>query len=289
MKALASYVHGKGLKLGIYSSPGPRTCGGFEGSYGHEAQDAKMWAEWGIDYLKYDWCSASRIWKDEDMRAAYQVMGEALQKTGRPIVYSLCQYGRAGVGDWGPKVGGNLWRTTFDIRDQWESMAQIGFSQHDWAKYAQPGRWNDPDMLEVGNGGMTATEYRTHFSLWAMIAAPLIAGNDLRAMSAETKEILTNREVIAVNQDKLGKGGARRLLKGEVEVWVKDLEKGEMAVALFNKGAGEAEVSVTMTELGVAGGRPVRDLWGHRDLGAKTVLTTKVAGHGVVMWRVEGR
>ncbi|HVW83116.1 MAG TPA: glycoside hydrolase family 27 protein, partial [Bryobacteraceae bacterium] len=176
MKALAAYVHSKGLKLGIYSSPGPRTCGGFEGSYGHEELDSKTFAEWGIDFLKYDWCSASRVWQDSDMRAAYQKMGDALEKSGRKIVYSLCQYGRADAGEWGPLVGGNLWRTTGDIRDSWQSMSSIGFSQSDLAKFTRPGWWPDPDMLEIGNGGMTPLEYRTHMSLWAMISAPLIAG-----------------------------------------------------------------------------------------------------------------
>ena len=156
MKALANYVHGKGLKIGIYSGPGPRTCANYEGSYGHEEQDAKQYAAWGMDYLKYDWCSASAIYKDDDMQAVYQKMGDALLASGRPIVFSLCQYGRDNVEHWGPSVGGNLWRTTGDIQDNWKSMATIGFGQNDLAKWAAPGHWNDPDMLEIGNGGMTA-------------------------------------------------------------------------------------------------------------------------------------
>ena len=219
MKALADYVHSKGLKLGIYSSPGPTTCGGFTGSYGHEEIDARTWAGWGIDYLKYDWCSASRVWKDEDMQAVYQRMGEALRKTGRPIVYALCQYGRNRVQDWGNQVGASLWRTTFDIRDQWASMEQIGFAQSELAYASKPGSFNDPDMLEVGNGGMTATEYRTHFSLWAMVASPLLTGNDIRSMDQATRDILLNKEVIAVNQDKLGLGGRRVAREGSTEVW----------------------------------------------------------------------
>src|SRR5579884_1955950 len=167
MKALADYVHSKGLKLGIYSSPGPKTCAGYEGSYGHEEQDAKTYAAWGIDYLKYDWCGARNIYKDDEMQAVYQKMGDALQASGRPIVYSLCQYGRQEVWEWGPDVGGNLWRTTGDIRDSWDSMSKIGFNQDELAPYAAPGHWNDPDMLEIGNGGMTDTEYRTHMSLWS--------------------------------------------------------------------------------------------------------------------------
>jgi alpha-galactosidase len=288
MKALAAYVHGKGLKLGIYSSPGPRTCGGFEGSYAHEDIDAKTWAEWGIDYLKYDWCSASRIWKDSDMQAVYQRMGKALEKAGRPMVYSLCQYGRAEVGAWGPKVAGNLWRTTFDIRDTWQSMSQIGFAQHEWAKYARPGNWNDPDMLEVGNGGMNGTEYRTHFSLWAMVASPLIAGHDVRSMSEETAAILLNREVIAVNQDKLGNGGRRVAQQGETEVWTKALDRKAVAVALFNKGEAEAEVSADWTQLGLSGKYKVRDLWAKKGLAAASErVSAKVPAHGVVMLRLE--
>lgn len=287
MKALAAYVHGKGLKLGIYSSPGPRTCGGFEGSYGHEEIDAKTWADWGIDYLKYDWCSASRIWKDGDMNAAYQKMAEAIRKTGRPIVFSLCQYGRANVQQWGPNVSGNLWRTTGDIRDQWQSMDRIGFSQGELAAYAAPGRWNDPDMLEVGNGGMTPIEYRTHFSLWALLAAPLIAGNDLRSMTPETKEILTNKEVIAVDQDKLGKGGYAVSKKGTVEVWAKPLDHGAFAVGLFNRGEAEADASVKWEELKLNGKLKVRDLWAHADRGSVADgFSAKVAPHGVVMIRV---
>src|SRR3954447_24776872 len=178
MKALADYVHSKGLKIGIYSSPGPNTCAGYLGSYGHELQDAKTYAAWGMDYLKYDWCGAGSMYKNEEMQPLYQKMGDALHSVGRPIVYSLCQYGNADVWKWGPDVGGNLWRTTGDIKDTWESMAKIGFDQNDLAPYAGPGHWNDPDMLEIGNEGMTETEYRTHMSLWALLASPLLAGND---------------------------------------------------------------------------------------------------------------
>jgi alpha-galactosidase len=287
MRALADYVHSKGLKIGIYSSPGPRTCGGFEGSYGHEEQDAKMYAEWGIDYLKYDWCSASRIWKDTDMRAAYQKMGDALQATGRPIVYSLCQYGRADVQEWGPQVGGNLWRTTGDIRDTYASMAKIGFAQSELAKYAGPGHWNDPDMLEVGNGGMTADEYRTHFSLWSMIAAPLIAGNDLRINNPEIAAILLNKEVIAIDQDALGKGGTRVAHDGDVEVWAKPLASGDYAVAIFNRGASETKGTAAWKDFGWSGKHAVRDLWAHADRGDPVdAYSASVPSHGVVMVRV---
>ena len=181
MKSLADYVHGKGLKLGIYSSPAAKTCAGFEGSLGHEEQDAQTYAKWGIDYLKYDWCKSSGSL--DEMKTSYTKMRDALKKTGRPIVLSLCQYGWNKVWVWGESVGGNLWRTTGDITDEYRVMAEIGFNQNGLEKYAGPGHWNDPDMLEVGNGGMNDDEYRTHMSLWAILAAPLIAGNDLSKMT----------------------------------------------------------------------------------------------------------
>jgi alpha-galactosidase len=287
MKALADYVHSKGLKLGIYSSPGPRTCANFEGSYGHEEIDAKTWATWGIDYLKYDWCSASRIWKEQDMRAVYQRMGEALQKSGRPIVYSLCQYGLASVQEWGPAVGGNLWRTRGDIMDQWQSMIGIALSQSSLAPSAKPGSWNDPDMLEVGNGGMTETEYGTHFGLWAIVAAPLIAGNDLRNMDEATRSILLNREVIAINQDPLGKAGHRVSKNGDGEVWAKPLSGGAYAVGLINTAGEPKQMSVAWSDLNVAGAPKVRDVWRQADIGrVKGALKATVPGHGMMIVRV---
>ena len=287
MKALADYVHGKGLKLGIYSSPGPFTCAGYEGSYGHEEQDARTYAAWGIDYLKYDWCSAARIYKDDEMQAVYQKMGDALRASGRDIVYSLCQYGRNNVWTWGPQVGGNLWRTTGDISDSWESMSRIGFSQDALAPYAGPGHWNDPDMLEIGNGGMTDTEYRTHMSLWALLAAPLLAGNDLRNMTPATVEILTNSDVIAVDQDPLGRQGRRVRAEGDVEVWDKPLASGEHAVGLFNRSAARTRVAVRWSDLDLTGKQAIRDLWSHRDIGEfEADYGTDVDPHGVVLLRV---
>ncbi len=287
MKALADYVHSKGLKLGIYSSPGPRTCGGFEGSYGHEETDARTWAKWGIDYLKYDWCSASRLWKDEDMRAVYQRMGEAIRATGRHMVYSLCQYGRAGVESWGPLVGGNLWRTTFDIFDNWPSMTRNVSAQEALAGSAAPGRWNDPDMLEIGNGGMTTTEYRTHFSLWAIAAAPLIAGNDVRALDADTRDILLNKEVIAVNQDRLGKQGRRVMQQGDIDIWLRNLSGRAYALAVVNRGNAEVEVNIKWADLTLPANLRARDLWLHRDLGRLAEgYPGRVPAHGVVLLRL---
>ncbi len=283
MKALADYVHAKGLKLGIYSSPGPKTCAGFEGSFQHEEQDAKTYAAWGIDYLKYDWCSAARVYQPASMQPAYAKMGRALAATGRSIVYSLCQYGLLDVGEWGAKVGGNLWRTTGDIRDTWASMSAIGFDQQSGReKYAGPGRWNDPDMLEAGNGGMTDTEYRTHMSLWALLAAPLLAGNDLRSVPSDTLAILTNKEVIAVDQDPLG-AQARRVSKdGDLEVWARKLQDGGMAVGLFNRGPNAARVVARFADLGLTGKYLVRDLWAHADRGdLADHFAAEVPSHGV--------
>src|SRR5260370_560838 len=266
MKALADYVHSKGLKIGIYSSPGPNTCAGYEGSYGHEEQDAKTYAGWGIDYLKYDWCGARNLYTDQEMQAVYQRMGDALQASGRPIVYSLCQYGLNDVWKWGPDVGGNLWRTTGDIRDAWDSMNKIGFNQDQLAPFAAPGHWNDPDMLEIGNGSMTDSEYRTHMSLWSMLAAPLIAGNDVRNMSASIHDILTNREVIAIDQDKAGHQARRVWQSGQQEVWFRELAGGDTAVAVFNRAPGDAKVTFRWADAGVRKTPScIRDLWQHTE------------------------
>ncbi|HTB10545.1 MAG TPA: hypothetical protein VK752_03190 [Bryobacteraceae bacterium] len=285
MKALADYVHGLGMKLGIYSSPGPRTCAGFEGSYQHEEQDAKTFAAWGIDYLKYDWCSASRIFEVSSMPAVFAKMGQALADAGRPIVYSLCQYGMLNVGEWGAKAGGNVWRTTHDIRDTWASMAALGFDeQMGLEKYAGPGHWNDPDMLEVGNGGMSMDEYRTHMSLWSILAAPLMAGNDVRNMPPEITAILQNKEVIAVDQDAWGKQGARVAKNGDLEVWSRQLAGGAIAVGLFNRGAERAKVTARWADLGITGSKSVRDLWAHADREKVSgEYSADVASHGVVM------
>lgn len=284
MKALADYVHAKGMKLGIYSSPGPKTCGGYEGSYGHELQDAKAYAQWGIDYLKYDWCSAGRIYRNEELQAVYQRMGDALQATGRPIVYSLCEYGMGDVWKWGPSVGANLWRTTGDITDHWSALDYTGFAQSDLGPYAAPGHWNDPDMLEVGNGGMTDDEYRAHMSLWALLAAPLLAGNDVRTMSPATREILLNSEVIAVDQDAAGIPAKRLSKRGDLEVWSRPLSGGSFAVGLFNRGLTDADVSVRWLELGVSRAQDVHDLWSHVTTeNVRESYTHKVPPHGVAL------
>jgi alpha-galactosidase len=288
MKALADYVHSKRLKLGIYSSPGPRTCANYEGSYGHEEQDAQTYAAWGVDYLKYDWCSAAKVYKPSEMQAVYKKMHDALERTGRPIVYSLCQYGMERVWEWGPSVGGNLWRTTDDIRDNYESMCFIGFGQNGLQKFAGPGHWNDPDMLEVGNGKMTHDEYLTHMSLWCILAAPLLAGNDVSKMTPATLEILTNPEVVVVDQDPKGVEGHRVSQVGPLEVWVKPLQDGSQAVGLFNRGESVNPVTLNFRDIGVTGSATVRDLWAHKDLGSfQDHFTASVAVHGVVMINVK--
>lgn len=287
MKALADYVHSKDLKLGIYSSPGPRTCAGYEGSYLHEEQDARTYAAWGIDYLKYDWCSASLVYGPGEMAQAYEKMALALRATGRPIVFSLCQYGWLDVGSWGAEVGGNLWRTTGDISDRYASMAANGFSQNGRESAAGPDHWNDPDMLEIGNGGMTDTEYQTHLSLWAILAAPLLAGNDLSAMTPDIRDILTNREVIAVDQDKLGRQGFRVSKDGDLEIWKRPLAGGAVAVGLFNRGPAAASMSVRWSDLGIKNNPKIRDLWAHRNLQAPGSYSAQVSSHGVVLLRVK--
>lgn len=296
MKALADYVHAKGLKLGIYSSPGPKTCAGYEGSYGHEAQDARTYEAWGIDYLKYDLCSLGQMMlATKSMEVAqtmqldaYRKMGEALRGTGRPIVYSFCQYGVGQVWRWAPSLGGNLWRTTGDISDKYERMMFIGLGQAGLSKFAHPGAWNDPDMLEIGNGGMSNDEYRTHMSLWALLAAPLLAGNDLTNMTPDTLALLTNREVIAIDQDAAGHQGDRFWSEGSLEVWAKPLSSGAIAVGLFNTSIAPAPMTLTYGSIGIAHPRKVRDVWAHADIkpdGAS--YTALVPEHGAVLLRIE--
>jgi alpha-galactosidase len=286
MKALTDYVHSKGLRIGLYSSPGPKTCAGFEGSLGHEEQDAQTYADWGFDYLKYDWCQDTGT--PEQMRAAYTKMHDALTKTGRPIVLSLCQYGWGSVWEWGASVGGNLWRTTGDIEDNYESMTRIGFSQAGIEKYAGPGHWNDPDMLEVGNGGMSEDEYRTHMSLWSILAAPLIAGNDLTKMTPYTMDMLTNRDVIAVDQDPLGKQGFPVVQEGPFEVWQKPMSDGSVVVGLFNRSKEADKMTAYFPHLGLPDHATVRDLWLKKDLGTfHEKFAVIVPAHGVVLVRLK--
>jgi alpha-galactosidase len=301
MKALADYVHSKGLKIGIYSSPGPKTCAGYEGSLGHEQQDAALYASWGIDYLKYDLCSfipavmqkQAPSDKPAQMRlmiAAYDKMNRALKATGRPIVYSFCQYGWDAVWEWAPATGGNLWRTTGDIQPDWDRIYAILSQQEGLEKYSGPGQWNDPDMLEVGNGKLSLAENRTHFSLWAMLAAPLLAGNDLPHMKLEIHAILTNKDVIAIDQDRLGRQGARIYSDGEVDVWARHLAGGAVAIAVVNAGSDRYPTHpfhLNLRKLGLAATETGKDLWTGKTIELTQNMPLDLASHDVLLVRID--
>lgn len=305
MKALADYVHSKGLKLGIYSDAGWKTCGGKPGSRGYEFQDAQQYARWGVDYLKYDWCNADSL----KASGSYATMRDAIRRAGRPMVFSICEWGDNQPTTWAPAIG-HLWRTTGDITSCWDcemshgtwsqwGVLQILDKQKPLRKFAGPGHWNDPDMLEVGNG-MTATEDRAHFAMWAMLAAPLIAGNDLRAMSAEVRSVLTNTEIVAVDQDSLGvQGYPHKAMMNGVEIWFKPLVGGDWAMAILNRGSAPQAVAFDFSKENVGDGLSnrnaefgkttyrVRDLWNKRDAGTTAqMLSATVAAHGVEMYRL---
>jgi alpha-galactosidase len=294
IKALADYIHGKGLKFGIYTDVGTMTCAKRPGSIGHEYQDAKQYATWGVDYLKEDWCNTL---PGQNSESSYTLMRNALAASGRPIVFSICEWGSTKPWLWAGPIG-NLWRATPDIQDCWDckknwgggGVAQILDLMNGLETYAGPGHWNDPDMLEVGNGGMSTEEYRAHFSMWAMLAAPLLAGNDISNMTADTKEILLNKDVIAIDQDALGQQGRRVKKTGDLEVWSKQLQDGGRAVALLNRGAAAAKISVAWTDLGYPDtvSASVRDLWTKKESSmVKGGYSVEVPSHGVVMVRVK--
>ena len=300
MKTLGDYIHAKGLRFGVYSSPGPKTCAGYTGSYQFEQKDADTYAAWGVDYLKYDWCSyravANKGANLDELKKPYLVMREALDRCGRDIVYSLCQYGMGDVWKWGAEVGGNLWRTTGDIGDTWKSVSTIGFAQTGKEEFAGPGHWNDPDMLVVGKVGWGANvaptklapnEQVTHITLWCMLAAPLLVGCDLAQLDDFTKALLTNGEVVDIDQDPLGKAGARRAQDGLVEIWTRALHDGTTVVALFNRGPLKRPVTVKWADIGLQGKQPVRDLWLWKDLeAAEGALTVDVPGRGAVLLKI---
>jgi alpha-galactosidase len=268
MKALGDYIHSKRLKFALQTSAAPKSCGGFEGSYGHEAEDAKTFAAWGVDYLIYDACGTDAIYTTQaEQRAAYQKMGEALRASGREIAFGLSQNGAFDVAQWGSKTGANLWRTGRELEPTWQSVTEAGFGQNGKEAFAGPGRWNDPGLLQIGNGAMTQDEFRTHLNLWAVLAAPLMLGNDVRIMTRETLATLTNEEVIAIDQDPLGKQGKRVSQNGTTEVWARPLADGSTAAAFFNRGDQSAAVAVSWQQLGIDGPRRMRDLWWHQNLG----------------------
>ncbi len=298
IKALADYIHSKGLKFGIYSDAGLKTCGGRPGSMGHEFQDAATYAQWGVDYLKYDWCNTGTA----DAQAAYALMARALREAGQAyhhdILFSMCEWGTARPWLWAADVG-HMWRTTGDISDAWvkndvskpweHGVMDIVDMNVGLDSFAGPNHWNDPDMLEVGNGGMTGDEYRAHFSLWAMLAAPLISGNDLSTMSKDTADILTNGDVIAIDQDALGVEGRRVVKDGDFEVWVRPLAGGDRAVILLNRSTTAHAMSVDWSTLGMAAGEKadVKDLWSKAvSKAVKGSYSATVPGHAVVMVRV---
>jgi len=300
MEGLCEDLHGMGLKVGIYSSPGPKTCGGYEGSFTFEDEDAQTYASWGIDYLKYDWCSYGSIApkppSSDDLKHPYKAMEHALRKANRDIHYSLCQYGMGEVWEWGTEVNGNSWRTTGDIEDTWESMSGIGFSQDSCAAYAGPGRWNDPDMLVVGWVGwgpslhytrLTSDEQYTHISLWCLLASPLLIGCDLSRLDPFTMNLLTNDEVLAVNQDPMGKQ-ARRIKKGDgYEIWVKEMQDGSFAAGLFNLTEKNLYIPVGMSDIPLMGIWNLRDLWSQTDLGkVRNHFEMKVFPHGAKLIRL---
>lgn len=301
MKRLADYIHRDGLKMGIYSSPGPKTCGGFLGSYQHEAQDAQTYAKWGIDYLKYDWCSYGQIAPRNPgldwMQKPYKLMDSALQHVNRDIYFSLCQYGMGDVWKWGATVNGNSWRTTGDIRDTWQSMAGIGFGQDKCPPYASPGHWNDPDMLVVGKVGwgpslhssrLSPDEQYTHISLWCLLSAPLLIGCDMSQLDDFTLNLLSNDDVLAVDQDPLGQEAMRVSETDSVYVYAKNLADGSKAVGIFNVGASTAHPQLDLASLGLSGAQHLRDLWRQQDLGTVSgrYQVKDIPSHGVLLLKI---
>lgn len=299
MKALGDYLHARGLKFGLYESPTQGTCQIRPGSYGHEQQDANTFASWGVDYLKYDWCQTSKdqspqMWADfpgktekEIAQILFTRMSDALHATGRPIVYSLSACCSAlDFPSWAGSIA-HLWRTSTDISDSWSSVMYNYERAIGHQAAAGPGGWNDPDMLEVGNGGMTDTEYRSHFSLWAMLAAPLIMGHDVRSTSTPAKTILANQAVVDVDQDSLGEAAHRVWTRNGTQLLVRSLANGDKAVALLNTGTTTASMSTTLTEIGLpAGSATLTDLWSGTSSNTTGTISASVPGHGTVLYRV---
>jgi alpha-galactosidase len=295
IKALADYIHSKGLKFGIYSDAGRKTCQGLPGSRGYEFQDARQYASWGVDYLKYDWCYHGK----QNSEASYKLMRDALYKAGRPIVFSICEWGTTKPWKWAREIG-HLWRTTEDILDCWDCVNDWGGmgwtlildKQVGLENYTGPGHWNDPDMLEVGNSGLTTKEYKAHFSMWCMLAAPLMAGNDIRKMSKGTKKILMNKEVIALDQDSLGKQAVRYKDFGDYEIWVKELKGDELAIAFLNKGDNSFNIIVKwrniLRKFELSKNiYKIKDLWQHKFIGTtKTVFKSKLEKHDIILVRL---
>lgn len=300
MRSLTDHLHKYGFKAGLYSSPGPLTCQRYEGSYQHEHADAKQFAKWGFDYLKYDWCGYRSVVSNpslEEVQYPYRLMGQALKEADRDIVYSLCQYGMKDVWKWGASLGGNVWRTTGDIRDNWANMSKIGFNQAGLESYAGPGNWNDPDMLVVGYVGwsknlrptyLSPNEQYTHISLWSLLAAPLLIGSDLTRLDDFTYGLLSNPEVIAVNQDILGKQASRIIKDGNIQVWSKPLLDGSIAVGVFNLGETPVDYQLSLAALQLSGNHSLRDLWKQEDVGSvETSFSVRVNRHAVKLFKIK--
>jgi len=290
IKALADYVHSKGLKFGIYSCAGTKTCQARPGGHGYEEIDARTYAGWGVDYLKYDWCYSEGL----DPIKSYSDMSKALAKTGRPMVFSICEWGSNRPWTWAKNIG-HLWRTTGDIQDCWDckrdwggmGWTQILDAQQGLEKFAGPGHWNDPDMLEVGNGKMSYNEYVAHFSFWCLLSAPLMAGNDIRTMDEQTKSILTNRYAIAVNQDKLGIQGSKIYDEGDFEIWTKPLSKNEIAMIFFNRNEKEYTFNIDWKQLRINKVRDIFDIWKGKTIGnTNTIKSFTISGHSVIFCRL---
>ena len=298
MAALCRDVHQLGLKIGIYSSPGATTCGGCVGSWGHEAQDAQTYADWGFDYLKYDWCSYAQCVRNDslsELMRPYLVMGRALRAQPRDLLLSLCQYGMGHVAAWGAKAGGQCWRTTHDIVDTWASVTGIVQAQEGFELFAGPGAWNDLDMLVVGTVGwgephptrLTPNEQYSHLSYWCLLASPLLLGCDLTRLDPFTLNLLTNDEVLDVNQDPLGRQAVRVQHDDAQEIWAKPMSDGSTAVGLFNRSCLTRTVTLPFASLGLKGPHRLRDLWRQKDLGvAADTFAAEIPGHGVLLLNV---
>jgi alpha-galactosidase len=300
-------MHSKGLKVGIYSDAAPLTCAGYTASLNFEEQDAKTFASWGIDYLKYDYCGAPE--DSATAKVRYKKMADALSNSGRDITFGICEWGDRQPWNWAANAGGNQWRMAGDLRDKWQSkpgeggmsIMQVVKINGDLSAYAGPGHWNDPDMLviglyglkgpsgDLGGVGCTDVEYQSQMSLWSIMAAPLIPSNDLRNMNAQTKTILTNTEVIAIDQDALGKQGVRKVSDEVWDIFVKPLANGDVAVAILNKDSSTKDAKINFADLGLNGKYSIRDLWLHKVIGTATGWKGKVQSHETKLFRLAAK
>jgi alpha-galactosidase len=306
MKALTDYIHAKGLKAGIYTSPGPQTCAGFAGSYEHEAQDARQFADWGFDFLKYDWCSYSRVVKGdkslETLKKPYRQMGEILKQLPRDVVFNLCQYGWGNVWEWGAEVGGHCWRTAGDLGFELDRIFEVALKNAEHRAWSKPGSWNDPDYIQIGHIGnargmgepkpttLSPNEQYAFMSLWCLMASPLFYSGDMSRLDELTLSVLCNPEVIAVDQDALGESARLVLISEKTFLMVKNMEDGSKAVGMFNRGVASVPVTAKWPDLGVKGKQKVRDLWRQKELGVfESQFQSQVPGRGVLLVRLRAK